>query len=151
MFANPRFMCNPGLGFKAPAEARVGNYIDKKCPFTGKVLTIRCPLVVVVSCVVLMAMHFEDAVCDFNSDLFVSGFHPWPYPHRCGRQAEDEQDRRHQEGLPSLCQEIQQVQLLVSSLQNSTFIHCNAPLQVREEAQEHLCPSFSLLQRHRHW
>merc|ERR1711962_191235 len=32
-----RFMCNPGLGFKAPAEARVGNYIDKKCPFTGKV------------------------------------------------------------------------------------------------------------------
>ena len=30
-------MCNPGLGFKAPAEARVGNYIDKKCPFTGKV------------------------------------------------------------------------------------------------------------------
>ena len=53
MFANPRFMCNPGLGFKAPAEARVGNYIDKKCPFTGKVLTIRCLLVVVVSCVVL--------------------------------------------------------------------------------------------------
>ena len=34
---NFRFMCNPGLGFKAPAEARVGNYIDKKCPFTGKV------------------------------------------------------------------------------------------------------------------
>merc|ERR1712181_193914 len=32
-----RFMCNPGLGFKAPAEARIGNYIDKKCPFTGKV------------------------------------------------------------------------------------------------------------------
>merc|ERR1711936_584606 len=31
-----RFMCNPGLGFKAPAEAREGNYIDKKCPFTGK-------------------------------------------------------------------------------------------------------------------
>ena len=36
----PRFMCNPGLGFKAPAEARVGNYIDKKCPFTGKVSCI---------------------------------------------------------------------------------------------------------------
>merc|ERR1711956_193067 len=32
-----RFMCNPGLGFKTPAEARTGNYIDKKCPFTGKV------------------------------------------------------------------------------------------------------------------
>merc|ERR1712192_328500 len=32
-----RFMCNPGLGFKAPAEARIGNYIDKKCLFTGKV------------------------------------------------------------------------------------------------------------------
>ena len=31
-----RFMSNPGLGFKTPAEARTGNYIDKKCPFTGK-------------------------------------------------------------------------------------------------------------------
>ena len=37
IFVLPRFMCNPGLGFKAPAEARIGNYIDKKCPFTGKV------------------------------------------------------------------------------------------------------------------
>ena len=62
-------MCNPGLGFKAPAEARVGNYIDKKCPFTGKVLTIRC--LAVVSCVVSMAMQYEDADCDFNSDLFL--------------------------------------------------------------------------------
>merc|ERR1711915_1114442 len=32
-----RFFCNPGLGFKIPAEAKTGNYIDKKCPFTGKV------------------------------------------------------------------------------------------------------------------
>merc|ERR1712116_78624 len=24
-------------GFKIPSEARVGNYIDKKCPFSGKV------------------------------------------------------------------------------------------------------------------
>merc|ERR1711896_46391 len=32
-----RFMCNPGLGFKTPMEAREGNYIDKKCPFVGKV------------------------------------------------------------------------------------------------------------------
>ena len=32
-----RFVCNPGLGFKTPNEARIGNYIDKKCPFTGKV------------------------------------------------------------------------------------------------------------------
>merc|ERR1711970_965225 len=32
-----RYTTNVGLGFKAPAEARVGNYIDKKCPFTGKV------------------------------------------------------------------------------------------------------------------
>ena len=39
-------MCNPGLGFKAPAEARVGNYIDKKCPFTGKVTFISDLLVV---------------------------------------------------------------------------------------------------------
>ena len=73
MFANPRFMCNPGLGFKAPAEARVGNYIDKKCPFTGKVLTIRC-LLVVVSCVVVMAVQFEDADCDFNSHLLCFRF-----------------------------------------------------------------------------
>ena len=32
-----RWTCNPGLGFKIPSEAKTGNYIDKKCPFTGKV------------------------------------------------------------------------------------------------------------------
>ena len=32
-----RFFCNPGLGFKIPNEAKNGNYVDKKCPFTGKV------------------------------------------------------------------------------------------------------------------
>jgi len=32
-----RWYCNPGLGFKIPAEAKNGTYIDKKCPFTGKV------------------------------------------------------------------------------------------------------------------
>merc|ERR1712025_1000915 len=32
-----RSIVNPGLGFKAPTEAKLGNYIDKKCPFTGKV------------------------------------------------------------------------------------------------------------------
>jgi len=32
-----RFFCNPGLGFKIPNEAKSGNYVDKKCPFTGKV------------------------------------------------------------------------------------------------------------------
>jgi small subunit ribosomal protein S11e len=32
-----RFFCNPGLGFKIPAEAKMGSYIDKKCPFVGKV------------------------------------------------------------------------------------------------------------------
>jgi len=26
-----------GLGFRMPLEAREGNYIDKKCPFVGKV------------------------------------------------------------------------------------------------------------------
>merc|ERR1712061_546566 len=26
-----------GLGFKTPREAREGHYVDKKCPFTGKV------------------------------------------------------------------------------------------------------------------
>merc|ERR1712048_1152705 len=35
--AEQRFVVNPGLGFKVPREAREGNYIDKKCPFTGKV------------------------------------------------------------------------------------------------------------------
>jgi len=32
-----RWVQNPGLGFKVPREAREGHYIDKKCPFTGKV------------------------------------------------------------------------------------------------------------------
>merc|ERR1712242_29200 len=35
--ADARFVVNPGLGFKVPREAREGNYIDKKCPFVGKV------------------------------------------------------------------------------------------------------------------
>merc|ERR1711881_48197 len=35
--ADARWTCNPGLGFKTPREAREGKYIDKKCPFTGKV------------------------------------------------------------------------------------------------------------------
>merc|ERR1712186_13309 len=32
-----RYTRTVGLGFKMPTEAREGNYIDKKCPFTGKV------------------------------------------------------------------------------------------------------------------
>merc|ERR1711920_275729 len=35
--AEARFCVSPGLGFKVPREAREGNYIDKKCPFVGKV------------------------------------------------------------------------------------------------------------------
>merc|ERR1712098_983169 len=33
----PRYHKSVGLGFKTPREAIVGNYIDKKCPFTGNV------------------------------------------------------------------------------------------------------------------
>merc|ERR1712107_712020 len=32
-----RWFCTPGLGFKVPSESKNGNYVDKKCPFTGKV------------------------------------------------------------------------------------------------------------------
>jgi small subunit ribosomal protein S11e len=32
-----RFYKNIGLGFKTPKEAIEGNYVDKKCPFTGNV------------------------------------------------------------------------------------------------------------------
>ncbi|XP_033101420.1 40S ribosomal protein S11-like [Anneissia japonica] len=32
-----RLVRNVGLGFKTPAEAKEGTYIDKKCPFTGNV------------------------------------------------------------------------------------------------------------------
>jgi small subunit ribosomal protein S11e len=32
-----RYVKNVGLGFKTPREAVVGNYIDKKCPWTGTV------------------------------------------------------------------------------------------------------------------
>lgn len=35
--ASLRFVKNVGLGFKTPREAREGEYIDKKCPFTGNV------------------------------------------------------------------------------------------------------------------
>jgi small subunit ribosomal protein S11e len=32
-----RFWKNIGLGYKTPAEAINGSYVDKKCPFTGNV------------------------------------------------------------------------------------------------------------------
>eukprot|EP00698_Gefionella_okellyi_P007668 TRINITY_DN1874_c0_g1_i2.p1 TRINITY_DN1874_c0_g1~~TRINITY_DN1874_c0_g1_i2.p1 ORF type:complete len:163 (-),score=36.48 TRINITY_DN1874_c0_g1_i2:21-509(-) len=32
-----RYWRNVGLGFKTPSEAIEGNYVDKKCPFTGNV------------------------------------------------------------------------------------------------------------------
>lgn len=32
-----RYVRNVGLGFKTPKEAIEGNYVDKKCPFTGNV------------------------------------------------------------------------------------------------------------------
>ena len=31
----PRYYRSIGLGFKTPEEAIKGNYVDKKCPFTG--------------------------------------------------------------------------------------------------------------------
>eukprot|EP00736_Rhodelphis_marinus_P002273 Rmarinus@m.508 len=34
---NKRWWKNIGLGFKTPKDAIEGNYIDKKCPFTGNV------------------------------------------------------------------------------------------------------------------
>lgn len=32
-----RYFKNVGLGFNTPSEAVLGNYVDKKCPFTGNV------------------------------------------------------------------------------------------------------------------
>merc|ERR1712146_472017 len=32
-----RYTKSVGLGFKIPAKAKEGRYIDKKCPFTGNV------------------------------------------------------------------------------------------------------------------
>lgn len=34
---NLRYWRNVGLGFATPKEAKEGNYVDKKCPFTGNV------------------------------------------------------------------------------------------------------------------
>lgn len=31
-----RWTKDVGLGFKTPKEAKTGTYVDKKCPFTGK-------------------------------------------------------------------------------------------------------------------
>merc|ERR1712142_619528 len=36
-----RFVKNVGLGFKTPREASEGTYIDKKCPFTGNVKSMK--------------------------------------------------------------------------------------------------------------
>ena len=35
-----RYVRNVGLGFKTPAAAITGGYIDKKCPFTGNVSAV---------------------------------------------------------------------------------------------------------------
>jgi hypothetical protein len=35
-----RYVRNVGLGFKTPASAVTGGYIDKKCPFTGNVSAV---------------------------------------------------------------------------------------------------------------
>ena len=43
-----RFFCNHSLGFTIPNEAKSGNYVDKKCPSTGKVC-IRCCILTVVN------------------------------------------------------------------------------------------------------
>eukprot|EP00441_Pelagodinium_beii_P044643 CAMPEP_0197619058 /NCGR_PEP_ID=MMETSP1338-20131121/127_1 /TAXON_ID=43686 ORGANISM="Pelagodinium beii, Strain RCC1491" /NCGR_SAMPLE_ID=MMETSP1338 /ASSEMBLY_ACC=CAM_ASM_000754 /LENGTH=87 /DNA_ID=CAMNT_0043187973 /DNA_START=50 /DNA_END=310 /DNA_ORIENTATION=- len=32
-----RYFRNVGLGFPTPKEAKEGNFVDKKCPFTGNV------------------------------------------------------------------------------------------------------------------
>merc|ERR1712147_326024 len=32
-----RYVKSVGLGFKVPAKAKEGKYVDKKCPFTGNV------------------------------------------------------------------------------------------------------------------
>merc|ERR1711906_33865 len=32
-----RYVKSIGLGFKVPAKAKEGKYVDKKCPFTGNV------------------------------------------------------------------------------------------------------------------
>ena len=32
-----RYWRDVGLGYKVPKEAKEGNYVDKKCPFTGNV------------------------------------------------------------------------------------------------------------------
>jgi small subunit ribosomal protein S11e len=32
-----RYFKKVGLGFQTPSDAIHGNYVDKKCPFTGKV------------------------------------------------------------------------------------------------------------------
>lgn len=50
-----RFVKNVGLGFKTPKTAREGNYVDKKCPFTGDV-SIRGRILKVCSCRALVVM-----------------------------------------------------------------------------------------------
>ena len=51
-----RFFCNPGLGFKIPTEAKIANYVDKKCPFTGKVniifISSRLDLIIYLSFII---------------------------------------------------------------------------------------------------
>merc|ERR1712228_820277 len=43
-----RYVKNVGLGFKTPMEAKEGNYIDKKCPFTGVVQKLKMQKTLVI-------------------------------------------------------------------------------------------------------
>ena len=75
-----RYVRNVGLGFKTPATAVAGGYIDKKCPFTGNVSALRLFPRVEFHSFPLPYLHVLT--------LPVSGFHPWPHSawHCCVQQ-----------------------------------------------------------------
>merc|ERR1712105_1535 len=60
--------------------------------------------------------------------LHWKGVHPWPYPHRCGGQAVDEQ----------------------TAVIRRDYLHYVKKYNRFEETQEHVCPHLALLQRHCH-
>jgi len=57
-----RYVRPVGLGFKTPRHAKDGNFVDKKCPFTGNV-RIRW---VIVKCIY---KHFTTAVGQYYRNV----------------------------------------------------------------------------------
>ena len=103
-----RYVRNVGLGFKTPATAVSGGYIDKKCPFTGNVSTPYLTRVAFRSPPSrTRRLHMLSLAVSTQAHPSVSGFHPWPHSARHCCVQQDAALRDSSPRLLALHQEVQ--------------------------------------------